>query len=120
MSAAPVPGEDYTLLNAEDAPASARFAVSVTDRECAPYLLPGDTAYGAAGPVRDGEAGFFLLEGQMLLRQYHRDALGVVYLFTLNRAFSARDEALFPGDGRRAYCCGRLLGVEDLPIPGEI
>ena len=50
-----------------------------------PYILDGSIAYVNRDPLSNGDVGIFCVDGAMLCKQYVRDRLGIVYLFSLNR-----------------------------------
>ena len=77
--AAPVFGEDYTLVPVEgDVPPGAELAVRIQ----------GDS---------------------MLCKQYYRDGFGMVYLFSLNRARADMDVTFHRDSGRSLTCFGRVM-----------
>ena len=105
--AAPVFGEDYELLPvAEDVPPGAE-----------PYIHDESVVYVNHDPLRPGDVGIFCVDGDMLCKQYYRDPLGTVYLFSLNRSRSDADQVLTAGSGRSLTCFGRvMLHTPPLPI----
>ena len=50
-------------------------------------------------------------------KQYYKDALGIVYLFSLNRARADADVVLPPSSGRTLACFGRVLLKRRFPLP---
>ncbi len=115
--AAPVFGEDYELLPVRgDVPPGAELAVHIQGDSMEPYIADGSIAYVNHDPLRSGDVGIFCVDGDMLCKQYHRDALGIVYLFSLNRARSDADVILTPGSGRSITCFGRVM-LRNLPLP---
>ena len=115
--AAPVFGEDYELLPVRgDVPLGAELAVHIQGDSMEPYIADGSIAYVNHDPLRSGDVGIFCVDGDMLCKQYHRDALGIVYLFSLNRARSHADVILTPGSGRSITCFGRVM-LRNLPLP---
>ena len=50
-----------------------------------PYIQDGSVAYVNRDPLASGDVGIFCVDGEMLCKQYVRDQLGMVYLFSLNR-----------------------------------
>ena len=96
--AAPVFGEDFDYLPVEgDVPAGAEFAVR--------------------DPLRQGDVGIFCVDGEMVCKQYRKDPLGTVYLFSLNRARADADVVLTASSGRTLVCFGRVI-VHAPPLPG--
>ena len=60
----------------------------------------------------------WVLTLQMCIRdRYYKDALGIVYLFSLNRARADADVALPPSSGRTLACFGRVLLKRRFPLP---
>ena len=68
-------------------------------------------------PLADGDVGIFCVDGAMLCKQYHRDALGMTYLFSLNRARADAD-VVFTSSGTRSLACfGRVMLPHRLAVP---
>ena len=89
--AAPVFGEDYTLIPVE-----------------------GDVPTG----LQNGDVGIFCVDGDMLCKQYCRDGFGMVYLFSLNRNRADMDVVFHRGSGRSLTCFGRVM-IHALPLPEQ-
>lgn len=116
--AAPVLGEDFDYIAADgDVPPGAEFAVRIQGDSMEPYLHDGSVVYVNRDPLASGDAGIFCVDGDMLCKQYHRDALGTVYLFSFNRARSDADVCLASGSGRSLVCFGRVLMDRRVPLP---
>lgn len=108
--AAPVPDEDFTYLTADDSvPRGADFAVRIQGDSMQPVIQDGSIVYVNRDPLADGDVGIFCVDGTMLCKQYHRDALGMTYLFSLNRARADADVVLAPSGGRSLACFGRVM-----------
>jgi hypothetical protein len=60
--------------------------------------------------------GIFCVDGDVLCKQYYRDALGMTYLFSLNRKREDADVVLTSGSGRFMTCFGRVM-MHGLPLP---
>lgn len=117
--AAPVLGEDFDYIAADgDVPAGAEFAVRIQGDSMEPFIHDGGVAYVNHDPLSNGDVGVFCVDGGMLCKQYYRDALGMVYLFSLNRARSDADVTLAPGSGRSLVCFGRVMMQRRAPLPG--
>lgn len=117
--AAPVPDEDFTYIPADEAvPRGADFAVRIQGDSMEPHIADGSTVYVNRDPLADGDVGIFCVDGTMLCKQYHRDALGVVYLFSLNRARADADVILPPTGGRTLACFGRVMLSRRVPVVG--
>ena len=103
--AAPVFGEDFDYL-------------TVQGDSMEPWLRDGGVAYVNHDPLRSGDAGIFCVDGEMFCKQYYRDPLGMVYLFSLNRARADADILLPPESGRSLVCLGRVM-LHTMPLPGK-
>ena len=55
-------------------------------------------------PLQSGDVGIFCVDGDMLCKQYYRDPLGMVYLFSLNRARADADVVLTAGTPTWTWC----------------
>ena len=115
--AAPVFGEDYEPLPVTgEVPTGAELAVRIQGDSMEPYIHDGAVVYVNHDPLRAGDVGIFCVDGDMLCKQYYRDPLGVVYLFSLNRRRADADVILPPSSGRSLTCFGRVM-LHGLPIP---
>ena len=118
--AAPVFGDDYDLIEVgEDVPAGADFAVRIQGDSMEPCIPDGGIAYVNRDPLGDGDVGIFWVDGEMLCKQYHRDGLGIVYLFSVNRARADADVVLPADSGRSLVCFGRVMLRSVPPVPGR-
>ena len=116
--AAPVFLEDYELIEVTGAvPQGAELAVRIQGDSMAPYIADGGVVYVNHDPLQNGDVGIFCVDGDMLCKQYYRDPLGMVYLFSLNRERSDMDVVFRSGSGRALTCFGRVM-MHALPIPG--
>lgn len=115
--AAPVFLEDYEPLEVTgEVPAGAELAVRIQGDSMAPLIADDAVVYVNHDPLQSGDVGIFCVDGEMLCKQYHRDALGVVYLFSLNRKRSDMDVVLPAESGRSFTCFGRVM-VHNQPLP---
>ena len=115
--AAPVFGEDYEPLTVTgDVPAGAELAVRIQGDSMAPYIADGSVVYVNHDPLRNGDVGIFCVDGDMLCKQYYKDPLGMVYLFSLNRRRAEMDVVFHQGSGRSLTCFGRVM-MRSLPLP---
>jgi repressor LexA len=81
--AAPVPGEDFDLIPVrDDVPRGAEFAVRIQGDSMEPEIPDGSVVYVNHDPLRSGEVGIFCVDGGMLCKQYYRDPMGSVFLFS--------------------------------------
>lgn len=115
--AAPVFHRDYeTIPVTGQVPRGAELAVHLRDDSMEPYIRNGDVVYVNHDPLQNGDVGLFCVNGSMLCRQYYRDPLGMVYLFSLNRRRSDADVLLAPGSNYTLACFGRCM-LHSLPLP---
>lgn len=116
--ASPVFGEDFDYLSVTaEVPPSAEFAVRISGDSMTPYIQDDSVVYVNHDPIGQGDVGIFCVDGEMFCKQYHKDALGTVYLFSLNRARSDADIVLTAGSGRTVVCLGRVI-LHAPPLPG--
>lgn len=115
--AAPAMTDDYELVSVTgDVPPGAELAVRIQGDSMAPYITDGSVVYVNHDPLQNGDVGIFCVDGEMLCKQYCRDALGMVYLFSLNRRRADMDVVFRQGSGRSLTCFGRVM-VHTLPLP---
>ena len=115
--AAPVFGEDYELIQVTgDVPPGAELAVRIQGDSMAPVIADGAVVYVNHDPVQSGDVGIFCVDGDMLCKQYYRDPLGMVYLFSLNRKRADMDVIFHRGSGRSLTCFGRVM-LHAQPLP---
>ena len=115
--AAPVFLEDYELIPVTgNVPVGAELAVRIQGDSMAPWIADGDVVYVNHDPLQNGDVGIFCVDGDMLCKQYCRDPLGMVYLFSLNRQRADMDVAFHRGSGRSLTCFGRVM-MRGLPLP---
>lgn len=115
--AAPVFGEDYQLIQVTgEIPAGAELAVRIQGDSMEPYIEDGSVVYVNHDPLVAGDVGIFCVDGDMLCKQYYKDPLGMVYLFSLNRNRSDADVVLPWDSGRSLTCFGRVI-LHTLPLP---
>ena len=118
--AAPVFGEDFDSIPVEDdVPQAAEFAVRIQGDSMSPYIPDGAVVYVNRDPLAAGDVGIFCVDGEMFCKQYYKDPVGMVYLFSLNRARSDADILLMPDGGRSLICMGRVM-IHTLPLPGKV
>lgn len=115
--AAPVFNEDYeTIPVTGQVPRGAELAVRIQGDSMEPYIHDGGVVYVNHDPLHNGDVGIFCVDGDMVCKQYYRDPLGMVYLFSLNRRRSDADVLLPPSSGRSLTCFGRVM-LHGLPLP---
>lgn len=117
--AAPVMGEDYDLIPVgEEVPAGAEFAVRIQGDSMTPWIADQSVVYVNRDPMKAGDVGIFCVDGAMVCKQYYRDPMGIVYLFSLNRERADADVVFPAGSGRSLVCFGRVM-MRGLPVPGK-
>ena len=115
--AAPAFGEDFEMMTVTDeVPVGAEMAVRIQGDSMEPLIHDGSAVYVNHDPLQNGDVGIFCVDGEMLCKQYYKDPLGMVYLFSLNRARSEMDVCLSPGGGRSLTCFGRVM-VHNQALP---
>ena len=108
--AAPIFGEDFDYIEVTgQVPGGAEFAVRIQGDSMEPYIMDGSIVYVNRDPLASGDVGIFCVDGEMLCKQYVRDRLGMVYLFSLNRRRADADVVLPRDSGRTMVCFGRVL-----------
>lgn len=118
--AAPVFGEDFDYLPVRDeVPRGAEFAVRIQGDSMAPLIADGSLVYVNRDPLQAGDVGIFCVDGDMLCKQYYRDPMGTVYLFSLNRRRADADVVFTAGSGRTLACFGRVI-LHTMPLPGKL
>ena len=115
--AAPVFMEDYELIPVTGSvPAGAELAVRIQGDSMSPWIADGAVVYVNHDPLQNGDVGIFCVDGDMLCKQYYRDPLGMVYLFSLNRKRADMDVVFHQGSGRSLTCFGRVM-MHSVPLP---
>ena len=118
--AAPVFGEDFDYMDvAGDVPRGAELAVRIQGDSMEPWIRDGSVVYVNHDPLQSGDVGIFCVDGEMVCKQYVRDALGMVYLFSLHRRRADADIVLPPSSGRSLACFGRVMLPRRPDIPGR-
>ena len=116
--AAPVFGEDFEYIDVTgEVPHGADLAVRIQGDSMEPVIADGNVVYVNRDPLANGDVGIFCVDGEMLCKQFVRDALGMVYLFSINRGRADADVVLPPSSGRSMVCMGRVLLPVRPPIP---
>ena len=105
--------EDYAI----PAALPADFAVRIAGDSMEPVLHDGGVALVGRGPVENGDVGMFFVDGDMKCKQYLRDALGNVYLFSLNRERADADVTIPASSGVTICCFGKVLLERRPPLP---
>ncbi|MBQ5739493.1 MAG: S24 family peptidase, partial [Oscillospiraceae bacterium] len=116
--ASPVCGEDFDYITVDESvPFGADFGVRIQGDSMEPHIADGSVVYVTHEALASGDVGIFCVDGDMLCKQYHRDALGMTYLFSLNRKRADADLVFGPDSGRTLVCFGRVLTAHRYPLP---
>lgn len=107
--------EPYTLK--PDDPHGAAFAVRLQGDSMEPYFPDGSIVFVNHDAMVNGDIGIFCVDSGTVCKQYYRDPLGMVYLFSLNRNRSDADVILGPSSNRTLICQGRVITKRRFPIP---
>ena len=100
-------------------PPGAAYAIRVRGDSMEPWFPDGSIAFVNHDQMADGDVGVFCVDGATVIKQWHRDALGITYLFSLNRKRSDADVVITPNSGRTLVWQGRVLSHHRFPIPAE-
>lgn len=95
----------------------ADFAVRVNGDSMEPYLPNGSVALGVKGTPRDGDVAAIMVDGAFYVKQVCVDALGNLYLFSLNRARADLDLTVAASAGANVACFGTIVMEKRLPLP---
>ena len=115
--ASPVEGEDFVLHSVpEDSPAD--FAARISGQSMEPWIADGSIVLVTRrSGLADGDIGLFFVDGDMLCKQYCRDMVGAVHLFSLNRAYADADRHIPPDSSSTLCCYGKVLLPRRPPLP---
>ncbi|MBU5626515.1 XRE family transcriptional regulator [Oscillibacter sp. MSJ-2] len=120
--AAPAFGTDFIPLALEkNDPQGADFAVRIQGDSMEPVITDGSKVFCNHDPLSDGDIGIFSVDGgEIVCKQYHYDsALGMTYLFSINRDRSDADVVITSSGGQNLVCLGRVIVKGRYPLPGE-
>ena len=99
--------------------AGVSFGFHVPDDSLLPWFRPGELVCCDDAPLRSGDLGLFQYRGTTVCRQYHRDALGMTYLFAADRRRSCEDVLVSAADRQHLLCLGRVRTERPIPLPGK-
>ena len=115
--ASPAFGSDYTDL-AVPADSPADFAVKIDGDSMEPYIKDGSTVLVKRTTyINDGDVGIFYVDGDMKCKQFCKDILGNIYLFSLNRKRSDADSQIMASSQSTIICYGKVLLPKRIPLP---
>lgn len=118
--ATPVQGRDFTMMElGPDDPQGAAYAVRLQGDSMEPDFPDGSIVFVNHDSLADGDIGIFSIDGGTVCKQYHKDQLGMVYLFSLNRARAEADVLIAPSSNQTLVCQGRVITRRHYPIPGR-
>lgn len=112
----PIQDEDYDEILVP-ADKEGDFAVRIQGDSMEPYIRDGGIVYvDASGKygLRNGDVGVFYFNGNSYCKQFNRDKLGNVILFSVNRERADRDVYVMQEPGLECY--GKVIGVRP-PMP---
>lgn len=117
--ASPAEGEDYILVPVtEEIPRGTDYAVRIQGDSMEPYIADGDRVFvRRTNELNDGDIGIFFVDGDMKCKQFCEDALGNIYLFSLNRNRADADSFIPESSGICVYCFGKVLLDAKPPLP---
>lgn len=116
--ASPIFGSDYDMYELTDKdPQGAMFAIKVQGDSMEPYFPDGSMVFCNKDPIHNGEIGVFCLDGDSYIKQYYKDPLGMVYLFSLNRDRADADKFLYPSSNQMLACLGRVITRQRFQLP---
>lgn len=114
----PVEGRDYCFIElGPDDPQGAAYAVQLQGDSMEPDFPDGSIVYVNHDALADGDIGIFSVDGGTVCKQYHRDSLGMVYLFSLNRKRKDADIVIPPSSNSTLVCQGRVITRRRYPLP---
>jgi len=105
--------EEYEL----PADVRADFAVRVNGDSMEPWLPDGSVALGVKGTPGDGDVAALMVDGAFYIKQICIDAIGNLYLFSLNRARKDADLTVWASAGSNVSCFGTILMKNRVPLP---
>lgn len=107
--------EPYTLQPGD--PKGAVYTTRVSGDSMEPYFPDGSRIFVNLDEVRNGDVGIFCVDGATVVKQFYRDPLGMIYLFSLNRKRDDADLVFGPHDRRTLVCQGRVMTRQRFPLP---
>lgn len=114
----PVEGRDYCFIElGPDDPQGAAYAVQLQGDSMEPDFPDGSIVYVNHDALADGDIGIFSVDGGTVCKQYHKDTLGMVYLFSLNRKRKDADIVIPPSSNSTLVCQGRVITRRRYPLP---
>jgi len=115
----PGPSPSFVAVRWDGQPEEVSFAFRVPDDSLLPYFRPGQFLCCDGSPLTPGDVGLFQYRGVTLCRQYHKDAFGITYLFSIDRSRSGEDIPVPACEEHALLCLGRVQTAQPIPLPGE-
>ena len=108
--ASPIEGQDYELLSLPGTPSDADFCVTVSGDSMEPVIEDGALAFVSKNTdLRDMDVGLFYLDGDVLIKRYHRESNGDVSLISANPARQDANRHITGDSTSTLVCLGRVL-----------
>lgn len=112
----PGPAPQFSLFRSSAFPEDVAFAFYIPDNSMRPHFKKDQLVRCDNLALRSGDVGLFQYNGETILRQYHKDIFGMIYLFTLGKR---RDSTLLrPCNEKDLICLGRVQMQKRLALPG--
>lgn len=120
MAAGPGEPDFGNALEEYEVPADtlADFAVHIHGDSMEPDLPDGSIQLCTKGTPRDGDVAVLLVDGAFYVKQICLDAVGNLYLFSLNRARG--DKTIWASSGSTVSCFGTVIMNKRHPLPTQI
>ena len=120
MAAGPGEPDFGNALEEYEVPADTRadFAVHIHGDSMEPDLPDGSIQLCTKGTPRDGDVAVLLVDGAFYVKQICLDAVGNLYLFSLNRARG--DKTIWASSGSTVSCFGTVIMKRRHPLPMQI
>ena len=115
----PGPAPSFVAVRDASLPEDAAFGFRVPDDSLLPHFRRGEFLLCDDRPLVPGDVGLFQYRNVTMCRQYHRDRLGITYLFALDRSRSREDIPVAARDHGQLICLGRVRTKTPIPLPGE-
>ena len=118
----PLEGDDFEMILAHDGvPKEADFAVRIQGDSMYPYINDGETVYVKKDTdLSIGDVGIFCVDGAMYCKQYYVDSDNNLLLVSANPARKHTNVFVANDSDSKVRCYGRVLCVDNIPIPGYL
>lgn len=120
-TAAPIDGEDYEMIPADDAPAGAVFAVGIQGNSMYPIIEDGDTVYVSGDTeLVNGDIGIFCVDGAMYCKQLYLDGSENITLVSANPELRHTNVYIGADSGSSFTACGKVLTGRRYDLPSYL